>query len=458
MSRPVRILMTLLGLWLFGGCEQSPAGPAPTPPATAQASPARPARYFGRPADGQLHVFFLDVGQGDATLIVSPTGRTVLVDAGPATAGVHLANRLPELLTGKLDLVILTHPEPDHYGGLSAVLDSVGALRLLEPQLPGTSAEYDALLGTVGASGIEVTSPAPPANGDPLKLPLGGGAELTVLWPRAPTEKLLTGERTQQLNSIVLRLTHGDVSMLLPGDALEKTEQLLMRRGAPLDATLLKVAAHGATTASSEAFLDAVSARVALISTGGANNPEGTPARDVVKRLEAMNTRVLRTDREGEVMAVSDGRRIALTAQRRAAGGPQEAEFFEGKSRTEEWSDVGLAPRDTAGTRSPGKADPVIANAPKRVDVDLDKAPPPPPPEKPREEKPRQDKPREEKPREDKPAKGGMRYVASRKSDVFHVPDCPAARRIKDENLMTFTTREQAADGNRRRPARDCNP
>ena len=93
---------------------------------------------------------------------------------------MHLANRLPELLTGKLDLVILTHPEPDHYGGLSAVLNSVDALRLLEPQLPGTSSEYDALLGTVGARGIEVTSPAPPANGDPLKLPLGGGAELTL--------------------------------------------------------------------------------------------------------------------------------------------------------------------------------------------------------------------------------------------------------------------------------------
>ncbi|HEX8538871.1 MAG TPA: MBL fold metallo-hydrolase, partial [Cystobacter sp.] len=220
MSRPVRTFITLLGLWLLGACEKPAAAPAPA----AKAAQASALRYFGRPADGKLHVYFLDVDQGDATLIVSPTGRTVLVDAGPPSAGAHLANRLPELLTGKLDLVILTHPHADHYGGLSAALGAVGALRLLEPQLPSTPEDYDALLGAIGTSGMEVFSPAPPANSEPLRLPLGGGAELTVLWPRAPTEPLLTGDNPQELNSIVLRLTYQDTSVLLPGDALEKTE------------------------------------------------------------------------------------------------------------------------------------------------------------------------------------------------------------------------------------------
>jgi competence protein ComEC len=438
MSRPLRTLMTLLGLWLFGGCEQSPPPSDPI-----QAIPSHPVRYFGRPANGQLHVYFLDVGQGDATLIVSPTGRTVLVDAGPASAGVHLANRLPELLTGKLDLVILTHPAPDHYGGLPAVLESVGALRLLEPQLPDTSADYDALLGSVGASGMEVTSPAPPSNGDPLRLPLGGGAALTVLWPRAPNEKLLMGDHPQELNSIVLRLTYGDTSVVLPGDALEKTEHQLSRREVPLTSTLLKVAAHGAATATSAAFLDAVRPQVALVSTG-ADTAEGAPSREVLKRLETMRTRVFRTDLDGEVMAVSDGQRFTLTAQRGASGGAAPgAEIFEGRvgAPEAEWFDAGVSRRN-ARKPPPGRAEAGAVSTP-RVDVDLTQAPTP-PAEKPREEKP--------------PAKGGMRYVASRKSDVFHVPDCPAARRIKDENLLTFTSREQAADGNRRRPAKDCHP
>jgi beta-lactamase superfamily II metal-dependent hydrolase len=402
--------------------------------------------FFGRPADVQLNVYFLDVDQGDATLIVSPTGRTVLIDAGPPSAGAHLANRLPELLTGKLDLVILTHPHVDHYGGLSAALGAVGALRLLEPQLPGTPADYDALLGAIGASGMEVFSPAPPANSEPLRLPLGGDAELTVLWPRAPTEKLLTGDNPQELNSIVLRLTYRDTSVLLPGDAQEKTEQLLLRREAPLQSTLLKVGAHGAATASSAGFLDAVRPRAALVSSG-AGHPESAPSRDVLGRLEARKARVFRTDREGEVHAVSDGQRFTLTAQRRAAGKePGEAESFEGKVDPPgaEQADAGTPAQD-AGTAPALRSEVRGGARAQSVDIDLDKVPTP-TPKTVREERPAP------------PANGKARYVASRKSDVFHLPDCPAVRRIKEENLITFTSREQAADGNHRRPAKDCHP
>ncbi|WNG20040.1 MBL fold metallo-hydrolase [Cystobacter fuscus] len=452
MSRPVRTFITLLGLWLLGACEKPTA---PPPPAAAKAAQATPLRYFGRPADGKLHVYFLDVDQGDATLIVSPTGRTVLVDAGPPSAGAHLANRLPELLTGKLDLVILTHPHVDHYGGLSAALGAVGAVRLLEPQLPGTPADYDALLGAIGTSGMEVFSPAPPANGEPLRLPLGGGAELTVLWPRAPTEKLLTGDNPQELNSIVLRLGYQDTSVLLPGDALEKTEQYLVARGAPLASTLLKVGAHGAATANSSAFLDAVRPRAALVSTG-AGSPELAPSRNVLGRLEAMKARVFRTDRDGEVHAVSDGQRFTLTPQRHSAGsGPGESESFEGKldPAVAERGDAGTPERD-AGPAAPGKSEVAAASgaqprggpaSTQGVDIDLDKTPAP-APKAPREE------------RAPSPADGRTRYVASRKSDVFHLPDCPAVKRIKDENRLNFSTREQAASGNTRRPAKDCHP
>ncbi len=455
MSRPLRTLLALLGVLLVGACEQSRPAPAPKPAAPAPA----PRRFFGQPPDGKLHVYFFDVGQGDATLIISPTGRSVLVDAGPGTASLHLASRLPELLTESLDLVVLTHPHADHHGGLAAALGAVGAKKLLEPQLPGTSAEYDALLTALGGRGVEIFSPAPsPSSPDePLRLPLGGGAELAVLWPRAPAEPLLEGADALELNSIVLRLTYGDTSLLLAGDAREQTERHLLARQAELGATLLKVGAHGAEAASSEDFLQAVHPQAAILSTGP-TQPGDTPAKAVLSRLEALGARIFRTDRDGEVRAESDGQRFTLTPQRLPEGTQESPAYvYVGQ-------DAPVRPaatRDEAPERTEPSAHPArekvglsrfgkvveLGKAPtsQGVDIDLEQdtpsvsrssRPPPKPPGK----------------------KGTQRYVASRKGkNIFHLPDCRNAKRIKQENLIVFHSRQEATK-NGRTPAKDCKP
>jgi len=401
MSRSIRTLATLLSACLLWACEE----PAAAPPPEAKSVQAPALRYFGRPADGKLHVYFLDVDQGDATLIVSPDGHTVLVDAGPPFAGTHLANRLPELLTDKLDLVILTHPHLDHYGGLPAAVGAVGARRLLEPQLPNTPSDYDTLLASLAAKGVEVFSPEAPPGNEPSRMPLGGGAELSVLWPRVPTEKLLTGEGSSESNSIVLRLTYRDTTVLLTGDAREQTERRLMQLGTPLGSTLLKVAAHGTGTATSAAFLEAVQPRAAILSTG-TGNPESAPSRDVLGRLEAMKVRLFRTDRDGEVHAVSDGQRFAVSTQRRPENAKEREEFFMG--RVEE----------------PPRKPP--------ANINLDAASPEPKPV------------RAERP--ESAAQGKGPFVASKHSDkrLFHKPDCFAARRIKSQNKVVFKTRADA--------------
>jgi competence protein ComEC len=451
MSRHLRTLAALLGVLLASGCESSKSAPAPAP-GPPPAATTTPRRFFGQAPDGKLHVYFFDVGQGDATLIISPTGYTVLVDAGPTSAGTHLTHRLPELLTGALDLVILTHPHPDHHGGLAAVVQAVGARKLLEPQLPGTSSEYDALLTALGGGEVEIFSPAPSpsAPAEPLRLPLGGGAELAVLWPRAPTEPLLEGEPTQELNSIVLRLAYGDTSVLLAGDAREQTERHLLARQARLDATLLKVGAHGAGVASSADFLRAVQPQAAIISTGG-RHARGGPAQAVLSRLEAVGARVFRTDRDGEVRAESDGQRFSLSPQQLPENVPEDTAYvYPGTAPVKASASRPDAPeRGTkpAVERSrPGKAA-ELPRAPSgsRVDIDLD-----------------QDTPSTTRASRSRPSPvekgGGIRYVASRKGkNIFHLPDCRNAKRIHKENLIVFHSREEAArDG--RVPARDCNP
>ncbi|HEX8436961.1 ComEC/Rec2 family competence protein [Archangium sp.] len=453
MSRPVRHLVALLGVLFACACEQQqPPAPAPGPQ-----TPAALARhYFGSPADGKLHVYFFDVGQGDAALIISPTGRTVLVDAGPAAAGSHLANRLPELLTDKLDLVVLTHPRPDHYSGLAAAVGAVGARKLLEPQHPETPADYDALLTSLGSTGVEIFSPAPSpsAPNEPLSLPLGGDAVLTVLWPRAPTEPLLTGESASEANSIVLRLTYKATTVLLTGDAREQTESHLLAREMPVRATLLKVGAHGAGSASSAAFLAAVHPRAAIISADVAN----TPDKAVLNRLESVKARVFRTDRDGEVHAVSDGQQFTLTTQRLPAGAqPATGNVFVGLDNTP----VATAAVQPASGRVPskGEANPTrLATAGEagkaqtgtKSDIDLE-AGSAATPKATSVTKPGKDE------RASPAASGKMQtYVASRKSKLFHVPSCPGAKQIKPANLVTFKTRAEAMQHNE--PARDCKP
>ncbi|HEX8820640.1 MAG TPA: MBL fold metallo-hydrolase [Archangium sp.] len=446
MSRHVRPLLALLGVLLVA-CEQK----SPTPPPGPQPSSALARRYFGKKPDGKLHVYFFDVGQGDATLIISPSGRTVLVDAGPATAGTHLANRLPELLTDKLDLVVLTHPRPDHYSGLAAAVGAVGARRLLEPQLPNTPSDYDALLGSLGGQGVEIFSPAPTAPDAPLRLPLDDDTELTVLWPRAPTEPLLAGESDPELNSIVLRLTYKDTSVLLTGDAREKTESHLLERKAPVRATLLKVGAHGADTASSAAFLAAVHPRAAILSTG-ARNSRGTPAQSVIERLEATKARVYRTDRDGEVHAVSDGRHFTLTRQRL----PEEAQpdtdnvfaDHDDPSRTaasvQQASGRVVAKKPEAG-KVPVQAGKTPSGQGPDINLAEDSAPTP------------KTVPTVKQTERPTPMVSGKTvYVASRNRRLFHLPECLNAKRISPKNRVTFVSREEALK--QYEPAKDCKP
>lgn len=450
-------LLPLLGLLLAAACqEQSP--PAPVRPAPPPA-PAAARHYLGPPPDGKLHIYFFDVGQGDAALIVSPEGKTVLVDTGPASAASHLVNRLPELLAARLDLVVITHPAPDHYGALDAVQTVATPRRLLEPQLPENPSTYDSLLTSIGSRGVEVFSPAPNPSKpqEMLRLPLGGGAELNILWPRAPSEPLLsvTGAGATkwaqlEVNSIVLRLTYGETSVLFAGDTRAETETTLLEKGVELGSTLLKVGAHGAEVSTTAGFLQGVHPKAAIISVG-TSTESGLPAQSTLDRLKAASVRIFRTDTDGEVHAVSDGKQFVLTTQRLGAGEPPNTQHvFEAEDENTA-ALVPITPPPATAKQEPAKAAPTRVTSEKtREDIDLSQF------KQVEEISPKDHDERGARGSKRHPEARGEKYYASRNRPLFHTADCPSVKRISPQNLITYNSREEALK--QRRPANDCKP
>jgi competence protein ComEC len=253
--------------------------------------------------DGLLHLFALDVGQGDALLVVTPSGRRMLVDGGPVPSAVlaGLGRHLPPW-DRRLDVVVLTHPDADHVGGLAAVLERYDVATVIVPPTRGTAPDAAAWRAALAGEGAAVVTGTA---GVRVALDETGGVRADVLWP--PPSGPGTANEDVNARSVVLRLAHGRVTMLLPGDIEADTEARLLAGGAPLDADVLKVAHHGSDTSTTPPFLAAVSPALAVVSVG-AENKFGHPSPSVLARLGAVTVR--RTDQAGTVEAVSDGRAV----------------------------------------------------------------------------------------------------------------------------------------------------
>jgi competence protein ComEC len=261
-----------------------------------------------RAHEPRLRVDFITVGQGDAALITSPTGKTVLIDGGPAEAREALAAFIARRTPAPIDLVLLTHPHADHLGGLAEVVRRQGARLFMDapidPPRSHPSPAYAALLVVLEQRAVPVRHAVAGRVID-----LGGGARLVLLGPPAPP---LAGTRSDvNANSVVARLEHGQVRMLFTGDAELPTERWLLASGADLRASVLKVGHHGSRYSSGAAFLAAVSPSLAVVSCG-AGNAYHHPHQPTLERLQRRGVRVLRTDLDGTVSVSSDGRAVAV--------------------------------------------------------------------------------------------------------------------------------------------------
>ncbi|MBI2886660.1 MAG: ComEC/Rec2 family competence protein [Chloroflexi bacterium] len=258
------------------------------------------------PVEPAVHVRFLDVGQGDATLVETAAGQRVLIDGGPSPAALldALGRRMPQW-ERRLDLVVLTHPQRDHITGLLAALQRYQVGAALESGQPGEGADYrewERLLRERGVRRVQV------AAGARIQL---SDAVIEVLHPSPRTLRAFAGRPNEA--SLVLRLEAYGQSVLLPGDIERGGEAALLALQPALTSSMLKLPHHGSKTSSSQGFLDAVAPLAAVVSVGK-DNSFGHPSREVLERLGDLP--VLRTDLDGSVELVLRPRGVEVRGER----------------------------------------------------------------------------------------------------------------------------------------------
>ncbi|MGH2545115.1 MAG: ComEC/Rec2 family competence protein, partial [Ardenticatenaceae bacterium] len=255
--------------------------------------------------DGRLHLYALDVGQGDALLIVTPDGKQILVDGGPDPMPLlsQLGGQMPPW-DRALELLVLTHADADHLGGLPELLARYQVAQVMDSGYPNDTVLYDTWTEHLGA---QTLAPLVAIAGQ--RWQLGGGALLEVLAPfGAPFEEL-------NENAVVLQLRYGAFCALLTGDIEGGAEGRLLKHGALGPCQVLKVAHHGSESSSTQPFLDMVRPTYALISAGTGNR-YGHPHSEVIERLEGMGVRVFRTDEDGLIHLATDGEGLWVEMER----------------------------------------------------------------------------------------------------------------------------------------------
>lgn len=385
-----------------------------------------------------LSATFFDVGQGDSALIQAD-GENMLIDAGPDDSADRLLFYLSESGIKQIDILVGTHPHEDHIGGMDDVLAKYSVGSIWMPMAAADTQAFEDLLLAIKDKGLKINTPG-----------LGstytfGNGKITVLAP--------INQAYDDLNdySIVLRIDYGDRSMLFTGDAGELSEQEILNSDANLDADVLKGGHHGSNTATSQAFLDAVSPLWTVISCGK-DDSFGSQHAEALARLKTAGTSILRTDLDGTITFISDGKALQRKGEapvgRTNTGSVIVWETASTKAKKVTTLKQGALVTiigstivsdkiwyqiDAGGKQGYIRGDFLDTLPAKEAEAALAAAPSP-------------------KPETDA---GGTRYIGNKNTKVFHLPTChnlPAAK-----NQVYFGSRDDAI-ANGYRPCKNCNP
>src|SRR3989338_5757805 len=240
----------------------------------------------------------LDIGQGDALFIESPTGTQILIDGGPPGKILGQLSRVMPPFDRHIDGIIITNPDQDHIGGFLDVLKVYKVDKVFEPGTFTDSKTYQNLRNEIEKKNI----PDILARRG-MRLDIGGGAYINILFPYRDVLPWPTND-----GSIVAKLVYGDTSIMLTGDATAKTEKLIMDKSKDIElrSTILKVGHHGSRTSTSPEFVKTIAPTYALVSNGK-NNKYGHPHQETLNILSSFGAEIFRTDLLGNIIMKFNG-------------------------------------------------------------------------------------------------------------------------------------------------------
>lgn len=363
----------------------------------------------------ELAIHFIDVGQGDATLITC-NNEAMLIDAGDNDQGTKIQNYLQKQGISELKYVICTHPDADHIGGMDVILYKFDCETIFMTEEAKDTATYRDVMDTMARKGCRATLPVV---GNKYAL---GDAEFTIIGPAE-----ISGDSNN--NSIAIILTHGQNRFVFTGDAEEEEEQALINSGIPLDADVYKVGHHGSRTSSSEDLLDAISPTYAVISCAEGNS-YGHPHAETLNALRAMDVKVFRTDEQGSIVVTDNG-----------------AELTWNCSPSDTWQ--AGEPTVSPATRSEDENKPTMSFATRSEGENIEVS------SSMEAEESVVEMPAVEIPVE---APANVTYICNTNTGKFHYPNCSSVDQMKESNKLAVTTTRDEVIAQGYVPCKRCNP
>lgn len=395
-----------------------------------------------------MEVHFLDVGQGDSTLITCG-GEAMLIDAGDENSGYVISDYLMRHGVNKLKYFVLTHPDADHVGGADTVMYQLDKIDLvIKDNKNKNTLSYRELNDMIKYLNIDVQNPK---YGKKYTL---GGATITLVG--VP----LHGDESNN-DSIVVIADYANTSFIFPGDAMEAEENAIIDKRTNLKCDVLKVGHHGSRSSTSEKFFKAVAPKYAVISCGE-DNPYGHPHADTLNKLRDSKVRVFRTDEQGTIVAVSDGNKIEWNCF------PSESwKTGKGSKRDtdpiKEKKDEGSSSNSTVSNAA--KASSVVAGASKQPNNEAASG------DTANIRKSQSDDGRKSKNKADESLSKEQladntqsdssilaSYIANTHTRKFHYPTCKSVKQMNDNNKMEFSGSRDELINQGYVPCKHCNP
>jgi competence protein ComEC len=263
-------------------------------------------RALGDIREKSLTVAFLDVGQGDAIFIQAPNGVQVLIDGGPDATVLRELGQVMPFYDRSINIIIATHPDQDHIGGLVDVVQNFSVDHVIESGVTGdtATAERFNFLVEKKIDGQHIAT-----RGMRVHLDQAHGIYMDILHPAYDVSRM----RDTNDASVTARLVYGETEFLFTGDISERIEKELVAQGVPmtLESDIVKLSHHGSKTSSSLEFLQSAQSEVAIVSAG-CDNRYGHPHKDVISRVEQLGMLILDTCADGTIVMESDGEVIVV--------------------------------------------------------------------------------------------------------------------------------------------------